>query len=138
MAKTLACDVAGCVFCRIVAGDAPATVVRRWAGAIAIVPLDPVTPGHVLVIPTVHVADVGIDPAVSALAMAAAAELASDHRACNVITSRGADATQTVFHLHIHVVPRSAGDDLPLPWTPQQAAQQAVQTAVAGRIREAR
>lgn len=109
-----------CVFCQILAGKAPATVVRQWAGATAIVPRHPVTPGHVLVIPTVHVADVGVDPAVSALTMAAAAELAGEYRACNVITSRGVDATQTVFHLHVHVVPRRPQDGLPLPWTSQK------------------
>jgi histidine triad (HIT) family protein len=114
--------VPDCVFCRIVAGTAPATVVRRWPmlGAIAIQPRGGCTSGHLLVIPTVHVPDVGTDPAVSALTMAAAAELAAELPACNVITSKGADATQTVFHLHVHVVPRVADDGLPLPWTPQQ------------------
>lgn len=111
-----------CVFCAIVAGEAPAAVVREWQGTIAISPRHPVTPGHVLVIPREHVADVGIDLAVSARTMAAAAELAGELPAANVITSRGGAATQTVFHLHLHVVPRGEGDGLPLPWTPQHAA----------------
>lgn len=106
-----------CVFCRIVAGTAPATVVRRWSYAIAITPLNPVTPGHVIVIPIVHVADVGVDPVVSAMTMAAAAELAAEHTDCNVITSRGEEASQTIGHLHLHVVPRRKGDMLALPWT---------------------
>jgi histidine triad (HIT) family protein len=109
-----------CVFCRIVAGQAPATVIRRWPCAVAIAPRHPVTPGHVLVIPSVHVADVGTDAAVSAVAMLAAAELAAEHPACNVITSRGPEATQTVFHLHLHVVPRRVGDGLSLPWTARE------------------
>jgi histidine triad (HIT) family protein len=46
-----------CVFCRIAAGDAPATIVRAWPDALAIVPLGPVTPGHILVIPKAHVAE---------------------------------------------------------------------------------
>jgi histidine triad (HIT) family protein len=111
-----------CVFCEIVAGRAPASLVREWPEVIAIRPLDPVTPGHALVIPHTHVADVGSDPAVSARTMAAAAELAGELPAANVITSRGAAATQTVYHLHLHVVPRQPGDGLPLPWTPQHAA----------------
>jgi histidine triad (HIT) family protein len=111
-----------CVFCNIVAGEAPATFVRMWPSSIAIRPHGGVHPGHVLVIPRIHVADVGVDPQVSAQTMACAAELAAEMRSANVITSKGADATQTVFHLHLHVVPRSAGDGLPLPWTPDQTS----------------
>ncbi|GII63013.1 hypothetical protein Skr01_30980 [Sphaerisporangium krabiense] len=119
----------GCVFCAIIAGQAPATVVRRWADAIAISPDHPVAPGHVLVIPHAHVADVGVDPAVSAATMARAAELARRWPAVNVITSRGAAASQTVWHLHLHVVPRVDGDGLPLPWTPRHAARDAATAA---------
>ncbi|MEU8378703.1 HIT domain-containing protein [Streptosporangium sp. NPDC048865] len=114
-----------CVFCAIVAGSAPATMVRTWPETIAISPRHPVTPGHTLVIPHVHVGDVGENPEVSAVTMARAAELAAELPAANVITSRGAAATQTVFHLHLHVVPRAMGDGLPLPWTPQHAARAA-------------
>ncbi|WP_078890915.1 HIT family protein [Streptomyces sp. NRRL B-1381] len=111
---------AACVFCRIVAGRAPADVVREWDDVVAIRPLHPVTPGHILVIPHTHVPDVGQDPDVSARTMACAAELAAELPAANVITSKGTAATQTVAHLHLHLVPRTAGDDLPLPWTSQQ------------------
>jgi histidine triad (HIT) family protein len=96
-------------------------VVREWPEVIAIRPRHPVTTGHTLVIPFAHVADVGTDPAVSARTMAAAAQLAGELEAANVITSRGAAATQTVRHLHLHVVPREYGDGLPLPWTPQHS-----------------
>lgn len=108
-----------CVFCAIVHGLAPATVVRRWHDAMAIVPLNPVTPGHVLILPTAHVANFAADPMVSAAAMRRTAELAASLPTgdANVITSMGAAATQTVFHLHIHLVPRHSGDGLALPWT---------------------
>jgi histidine triad (HIT) family protein len=119
-----------CVFRAIIAGTAPATVIRRWDGVIAISPREPVTAGHTLVIPRRHVADVGVDPSISAATMAAAAELAATLPACNVITSRGAVATQTIFHLHIHVVPRHDGDELPLPWTPQHAVRAAIAAAL--------
>jgi histidine triad (HIT) family protein len=105
---------AGCVFCRIVAGDAPATVVREWDDALAIVPLDPVADGHLLVIPKQHVRDLTENPSVSAAAMRAASELAK--APCNLITSAGREATQSVFHLHLHVVPRRVDDRLALPW----------------------
>lgn len=103
-----------CVFCAIINGDAPAQVVRRWDDAIAIVPLNPVVAGHTLVIPTTHVRDVWTNPAVSAATMRRAAELASPP--CNVITSAGREATQSVWHLHLHIVPRAENDGLALPW----------------------
>ncbi|WP_228981241.1 HIT family protein [Streptomyces sp. DH12] len=113
-----------CVFCAIVADQAPAAVVREWDDALAIRPRGGVNPGHVLVLPRVHVADAGTDPDVTAAVARRAAELMAEHQDANLITSRGAAATQTVFHLHVHVVPRQPGDGLPLPWTPQQTAAQ--------------
>jgi histidine triad (HIT) family protein len=111
--------VTDCIFCRIVQGVEPANVVVRWSDAIAIVPRNPVTRGHVLVIPKQHVQDYLDDPAVSAMVTARAAEIAP--HPSNLITSAGALASQTVYHLHAHVVPRREGDGLPLPWTPQHA-----------------
>lgn len=107
-----------CPFCRIIAGEAPATVVADWSDALAIEPIGPVTPGHVLVIPKAHVADFTEDPSVTAITMRRAAELAGELGldATNLITSRGAEATQTVYHLHTHLVPRRRGDRLALPW----------------------
>jgi histidine triad (HIT) family protein len=112
-----------CIFCAIVAGTAPAVLVHKWDDAVAILPLNPVTSGHTLVIPTVHVADWTVDPKVTGMVAARAAEIAPAG-ASNLITSAGWAATQTVRHLHFHIVPRRAGDRLPLPWTPQQAGGQ--------------
>lgn len=106
-----------CVFCEIVAKRAPAKIVNEWLDAVAFVPLNPVTPGHVLVVPTVHMADVTECPGKAVMAFALAADLAGRHDAANIITSRGAAATQTVFHAHLHVVPRREGDGLKLPWS---------------------
>ncbi|MFF7459128.1 HIT family protein [Kitasatospora sp. NPDC008115] len=106
-----------CVFCAIAAGLAPAQIVARWPEALAIVPLNPVTDGHLLVLPTRHVPDAAYDPAVTALTMRHAAELAQTAGPANLITSIGAEATQTIRHLHIHLVPRRAADGLHLPWT---------------------
>lgn len=105
---------AGCPFCRIVAGQAPAAVVHEWGDTIAIAPLNPVTPEHILVIPKQHVMDALEQPAVTAQTMLRTAELATGP--CNLITSVGAAATQSVYHLHIHIVPRSHNDGLALPW----------------------
>ncbi|WP_405407325.1 HIT domain-containing protein [Streptomyces decoyicus] len=110
-----------CVFCRIAAGAAPAQLVRDWPEALAIVPRRPVTPGHLLVVPRRHVRDVTTDPAVTAAVMQRAAELGAELAGdLNLITAVGPAATQTVFHAHVHLVPRRHSDGLPLPWTPQQ------------------
>ncbi|MER8103855.1 HIT family protein [Kitasatospora sp. NPDC094016] len=113
----------GCVFCAIAAGLAPAEIVARWPDALAIVPLNPVTSGHLLVLPTRHVPDAAFDPAVTAVTMRRAAELAQGAGPANLITSIGTEATQTVPHLHIHLVPRRAYDGLLLPWNSSSAAE---------------
>lgn len=106
----------GCVFCGIAAGTEPAQIVREWPDAIAFVPLNPVVDGHTLVIPRKHVRDAVESQTITALTMARAAELAAEHSASNILTNVGKAATQSVFHLHVHVVPRSVGDELMLPW----------------------
>jgi histidine triad (HIT) family protein len=106
-----------CPFCAIAAGRAPATIVREWPDALAIVPLGPVVDGHLLVIPMTHTPDFGADPATSATTMLRAAELAAESdQPMNLITSRGRAATQSVYHLHLHLVPRADNDGLALPW----------------------
>lgn len=106
-----------CVFCaKIAAND----VERLSPFVVAFTPLNPVTPGHLLVVPVQHVADVAESAWVSALTMSVAARVAADAGDCNIITSRGEAATQSVRHLHLHVVPRRAGDGLALPWTGQE------------------
>jgi histidine triad (HIT) family protein len=113
-----------CVFCDIAAGEAPAEIINSNGFSMTIVPLNPVTPGHVIVIPRKHVRDALSDPNVTGLVMHSAALMGQrlrkyhpDYASVNIITSVGAPATQTVFHLHIHVVPRREGDGLHLPWT---------------------
>jgi histidine triad (HIT) family protein len=113
-----------CAFCAIAAGAGPATVVAEWPDALAILPrTDPdgkrgCTEGHTLVIPRAHVRDFADDPIVFAATTARAAELAARLGGdFNVITSKGTPATQTVFHLHVHLVPRRDGDELALPWS---------------------
>lgn len=106
----------GCVFCDIIDGLAAAQTVREWDDAIAIVPRDPVVDGHLIVLPKTHVPDAG-DPGYAALTIHRAAALAAElYPSFNLITSVGRVATQTVFHLHMHVVPRRPGDGLELPW----------------------
>lgn len=85
---------------------------------VAFAPLNPVTVGHMLIVPREHVVDAAEAPDVAAAAMRCAAAFARDMRLdANIITSIGPAATQTVRHLHLHVVPRRDGDGLHLPWT---------------------
>jgi histidine triad (HIT) family protein len=104
-----------CPFCeRIAAGRYD----YHDSRAVAFEPLNPVTPGHFLVVPLKHVVSALESPLAARDAMSFAAELAKlmELEACNFITSAGAAASQTVMHLHVHVVPRSEGDGLALPW----------------------
>lgn len=115
---------ATCAFCDIAAGTGPATIVAEWSETIAVLPRERdgkrgCTDGHVLLIPRTHVRDAATDPLVTGITMARAAQLADQlgYADFNIITSQGAAATQTVFHLHVHLVPRFEGDGLALPWT---------------------
>jgi histidine triad (HIT) family protein len=112
--------VNACVFCDIIAGLSPATFVQEWRDTVAFIPQKPVVRGHVLIVPNAHVDDVRWDAWISGTTFARAAEYARARNVhCNLITSAGSDATQTVEHLHVHYVPRHAGDGLHLPWTGQ-------------------
>lgn len=106
-----------CPFCEIVAGRAPAVIIQEWSDAIAIEPLHPVTDGHLLVMPKAHVTDFRADPIATGAVMIRAAFLAGywvDD--VNLITSDGPAATQTIDHLHVHLIPRRPDDGLALPW----------------------
>lgn len=107
-----------CVFCKIVAGDSPATIIQEVRDSLVIVPLNPVVEGHLIVIPKKHVADAHEEPYVTAKTMLDAADYSRTvNDDANFITSVGKPATQSVFHLHIHIVPRSEDDGLKLPWS---------------------
>lgn len=106
-----------CVFCRIVAGDAPAELVEHGRHHIVIRPLGPHVPDHLLFIPRRHVPDATTDPWLTGALFTLAADFL-DRMLCdgNLLTSVGASATQTVQHLHVHLLPRSSSDGLPTDW----------------------
>jgi histidine triad (HIT) family protein len=130
-----------CLFCKIAAGEIPATRVREDERTIAFMDINPATRGHLLVIPREHTADLlevgGED---LAACMAAAQELAGrlkDKLAAdgvNLLNSCGRDAWQTVFHFHLHVIPRYAGDPLRLPWTPAPGDRDEIAAAAAALV----
>ena len=114
-----------CIFCKIVAGELPATIVDEDERTVAFMDINPATRGHVLVIPRAHSEDLlDIDPddlrAVTVASQRQAARAKERLRAdgVNLVNSCGAVAWQTVFHFHMHVIPRYADDPLRLPWVP--------------------
>lgn len=111
-----------CPFCkRIAAGEFDFSDEH----AVAFEPLNPVVPGHLLVVPRKHIPDAGSHSVIASKTMQFAAILVGPlgwAKSYNLITSAGEPATQTVKHLHIHIVPREPGDGLALPWTGQAPA----------------
>lgn len=107
-----------CVFCRIIAGEEPADFVEKGVHHVAFRPWRPHAPGHVLFVPRKHVADATDNPTVTAITAARASAYIKDvvKGPANLITSVGAESTQTVFHLHFHVVPRGPEDGLRASW----------------------
>jgi histidine triad (HIT) family protein len=112
-----------CTFCEIVAGRLPSHRVAEDEHTVAFLDIAPANPGHTLVVPRAHAANVWDIPAstyghvarmVHEVAARLSAALAPD--GLNIVQSNGAAAWQDVFHLHVHLVPRSHGDDLRLMW----------------------
>jgi histidine triad (HIT) family protein len=127
-----------CLFCKIAAGEIPATRVREDERTIAFMDINPATRGHLLVIPREHATDlleVGADELTACLL--AAQELAARVKerlgadGVNLLNSCGRDAWQTVFHFHVHVIPRYTGDPLRLPWVPQPGDRDEIASAAA-------
>ncbi|MGH2913268.1 MAG: HIT family protein [Solirubrobacteraceae bacterium] len=113
------------MFCKIVAGELPATIVDEDERTISFMDINPATRGHALVVPRVHFADLmSIESSELAAAAGTAQRLAIRAKerlkadGVNVINSCGAAAWQTVFHFHLHVIPRYEGDPMRLPWLP--------------------
>jgi histidine triad (HIT) family protein len=130
-----------CIFCRIVAGEIPASVIDQDEHTLAFMDIAPATRGHALVIPKRHAADLWeIDPDQLAAVTLTAQRVARRIRdrlgadGVNLINSCRAPAWQTVFHFHIHVIPRYEGDPLRLPWDPHSGDLGEIQ-AVAEELR---
>jgi histidine triad (HIT) family protein len=134
-----------CEFCAIARGeDRSVEIVCEGETWVAFFPLNPATPGHTLVIPRGHVSDLWkVEPPLDAELMAAvirvgrAIETALTPEGMNLITSAGETAEQTVFHLHLHVVPRWRRDGFGRIWPIEGKFEDADLEGVAERIRDA-
>lgn len=99
-----------CLFCKIAAGEIPATVVRKTEHTIAFRDIHPQAPTHILVIPTVHypnaAALAAAEPSIAAELLTEAGEVATEERLVDyrLIFNTGAGAGQTIFHAHVHVL----------------------------------
>jgi histidine triad (HIT) family protein len=116
-----------CIFCAIVSGDAPATIIDEDDHTVAFMDIHPWTRGHALVIPRKHSKDLHeISDDELARTMQGAKRLAAKVRdnlgadGVNLLNSTGQAAWQTVFHFHVHVIPRYQDDPLELPVRPQE------------------
>ena len=130
-----------CLFCGIVAGDVPAQIVDSDEETVAFMDINPATRGHALVIPRRHASDLmEISDEDLAATTKAARRLAQRMEAVlepdgfNILNSCRPAAWQTVFHFHVHVVPRYDDDPLKLPWVPSEGDPDEI-AQVAQRIR---
>jgi len=109
-------EAMNCVFCQKIEEGSVGYVTEN---VVSFEPLNPVTEGHLLFVPVKHVEDFTEDPETSSEVIKALASVSSGYTDVNLITSKGEHATQTIKHLHFHVVPREEEDGLYLPWTPK-------------------
>ena len=115
-----------CVFCELVAGKRPISVIGETRDVLAFMDIQPVNPGHVLIIPkrhAVYLAD--LDPKLAGFMFAMGMRVAVALRTCgvrcegvNLFVADGEAAGQEIFHAHLHVFPRFAGDGFGLKFNP--------------------
>lgn len=134
----------GCPFCKIARSeDQSVKVVCEGDTWVAFFPDDPATPGHTLVIPRAHFRDLwSLDPSLGADLMGAvmrvggAIDRAISPEGMNLISSSGEAAEQTVFHLHLHIVPRRKDDGFGPIWPPETPMEEQLKDDVADLIRQ--
>lgn len=131
-----------CIFCAIVAGEAPAEILDQDDHTVTLMDINPATKGHALVIPRDHAEDllaISEDDlrhtAVAAQRIAKRMEATLAPDGFNLLNAARVAAWQTVFHFHIHVIPRYEDDPLKLPWIPRGADMDEIAT-IAKTIRD--
>jgi histidine triad (HIT) family protein len=125
-----------CIFCKIIAGELPSTRVDEDERTVAFMDIAPATRGHALVVPREHSADLlsvddedlrAVASASRRLAARAKERLGAD--GINLLNACGAVAFQSVFHFHMHVIPRYESDGLRLPWVPAPGDPEEIEAA---------
>jgi histidine triad (HIT) family protein len=136
-------DATNCIFCLIAAGDAPAERLYEDDTTVAFMDINPATDGHCLVIPRLHAEDIWSLDEEDGLAVwrtvhrvARVVREALDAKGLNLLQASGRAAFQTIFHYHVHVVPRYSWDDVHLPWIPRAGEPELI-AETAARLRNA-
>lgn len=136
-------SVPHCIFCDLIRGAAEVSICYEDSDAIAFLDIQPVNPGHVIVVPRDHYAEVGDVPAElggrlyqAAMRLIPAVQRASGTSAINIIVSSGAAAGQNVMHYHIHLIPRRDDDgfEVRLPFPESHMPHRQELDAMAARI----
>ncbi|MGH7632622.1 MAG: HIT family protein [Gemmatimonadaceae bacterium] len=132
-----------CIFCDIIRGGAEVSMCYEDSVALAFMDIQPVNAGHTLVVPRSHYEsfldlphDVGMHLFEVAMEIAPVVRRVSGLQGTNLIVSSGAEAGQDVYHFHIHLIPRRAGDgfDVPLPFAGSAMPERTQLDAMAARI----
>ena len=130
-----------CIFCKIVEGDIPCFKLYEDEHTLAFMDINPANDGHALIIPKVHARDLlSIEPASLAAVAVAARKVARavngtvNPEGINLMQCNGEAAGQSVFHFHMHVLPRAVGDELKMNWGLTPGDMDAI-AALAERIR---
>ena len=125
-----------CIFCKIVAGDLPSQKIDEDERTVAFMDISPATRGHLLVVPREHARNVlEVSPEDLSATMATARRMAQrvserlGSAGVNLLNCCGSAAWQTVFHFHVHVIPRYEDDPLRLPWIPAEGDPAEIESA---------
>ena len=120
-----------CIFCKIAGGEIPAATLYEDENFRVILDLGPASKGHALILPKAHAANIyEISDELAAKAMILAKKMAcvmTDALHCdgfNIVQNNGECAGQTVFHFHMHLIPRYQGDTVGITWTPGELSDQ--------------
>ena len=117
-----------CIFCKIAGGDIPSATLYEDDDFRVILDLGPATKGHALILPKNHFDDIySMDDATAAHVFQVAVKVAKAMKetlgceGLNIVQNNGEIAGQTVFHFHMHIIPRYKGDTVNIGWTPGKA-----------------
>ena len=131
-----------CIFCKIANGEIPAATLYEDENFRVILDLGPASKGHALILPKSHAANIyELSDEMAAKAMILAKKMATAMTAAlkcdgfNIVQNNGECAGQTVFHFHMHLIPRYKGDGVGLTWTPGELSDE-VRDEILKKVKE--